>query len=111
MRLNIYSSSCLNNRIKVNGHTGSRENGKYSEPPPNAAANSKAVGGYLAPSSPLLVFFPVVSLSSTAEIVFLVIVSSLQCVSLHSTNKQVSFQTGFTVTNCILISFCLAVAG
>ena len=53
--------------------------------------------------------FPVDPLSSTAEIVFLVTVSSLQYVSLHSTHQQVSFQTGFTVTDCIRISFCLAV--
>lgn len=53
--------------------------------------------------------FPVDPLSSTAEIVFLVTVSSLQYVSLHGTHQQVSFQTGFTATDCIPISFCLAV--
>jgi hypothetical protein len=54
------------------------------------------------------VLLPVDSLFST-EIVFLVTVSSSQLVSLHRTHQQVSLQTDFTVTNCLLISFCLAV--
>jgi hypothetical protein len=55
------------------------------------------------------VLFPVDPLSSAVEIVSLVTVRSLQYVSLHNTHQQVSFQTGFTVTDCIPISFCLAV--
>jgi hypothetical protein len=96
MRPDIYSSSCSNKRIKLNGQ-GGRQKGKHSEPPPKDSANAKAVGAYLEDSSSLFVLWTMASLFSAADIVFLVIVLSCQRASLRSSYQQSIFQTLFTV--------------
>src|SRR6266478_9862324 len=103
MRPNIYSSSCSNKRIDVNGQSGIRQNGMYSEPPPKDPANAKAVGVCLEDPSSLFVPRTMASLFSAAEIVFLVTVLSSH-ESLRSSYQQLIFQTRSTVKNCSLIS-------
>src|SRR5579864_4985088 len=77
MRPDIYSSSCSNKRIDVNGQSGIRQNGMYSEPPPKDSANAKTVGEYLEdPSSLFVPPWTMASFFSVADIVFLVTVLS-----------------------------------
>src|ERR1700746_2951832 len=91
----IYSSSCPNNRMKLNGQSGGLKKGKYSELPPKDSASSKSVGASLDRSCPLFLL-AMASLFSTGDILFVVTVSSSQRVSLRSSCQQLTFQTCFT---------------
>jgi hypothetical protein len=102
MRPDIYSSSCSNKRIDVNGQSGIRQNAMYSEPPPKDSANAKTVGEYLEDPSSLFVPWTMASFFSVADIVFLVTLLSSH-VSLRSSYQQLIFQTRFTVKHCSLI--------
>jgi len=107
MRPNIYSSSCSNKRIKLNGQSG-RQKGKHSEPPPKDSANAKAIGVYLEDLSSLFVPWTMASFFSAADIVFLVTVLSSH-VSPRSSYQQLIFQTRFTANNWQSDFLCIAV--
>jgi hypothetical protein len=106
MRPDIYSSSCSNKRIKLNGQSG-RQKGNHSEPPKDSA-NAKADGVYLEDPSSLFVPWTMASFFSAADIVFLVTVLSSH-VSLRSSYQQLIFQTRFTTKDCESDFLCIAV--
>src|SRR5215468_1830806 len=72
MRPDIYSSSCLNNRIESEENSDTRQKGKYSEPPPNASANSKSVAAYLEDARSFFLLLTTASSFFTPNILLLV---------------------------------------